>query len=189
MAAVIDWRVWPSAAHGSARSDPSRAGTVASVNCAGGTPASTSSQASGAETVAPGPGRVGPDRGRAAGVAQIVDINPALALPLQLIGGIALGMARGQRVGDGFGEGFDLVPAEPRGDRHDDVQSLAAGSLGKAVEPEPRQEIADLEGGFGDPRPGQALVRVEVKGDPIGLFDLAQPRSPGMDFDDADLHQ
>ena len=69
------------------------------------------------------------------------------------------------------------------------MQPLAARGLGETLQAEVLERVTDFERGGGNLRPGQADIRVEIKGDPVGLLDIVDGRAPGVDFEHADLDQ
>ena len=132
---------------------------------------------------------IGADRGCAAAVAQIINVNAAPPRPLGHIRREVLRALRDEAVGNPFCERLDFVPAELGRQRDDHMQPLAAGRLRKAFETDPGQCLTHIDSGLGHPLPPQPLVGVEIHGDPVGGLQLLDPRPPGMDLEHAHLHQ
>jgi hypothetical protein len=59
----------------------------------------------------------------------------------------------------------------------------------KALELQLREALAHFEGGGDDGVPVEPLVGVEVEGEAVGLLDILERRSPGVDFEHARLHE
>ena len=89
---------------------------------------------------------------------------------------------------DPFGEFLDLVPAELRRERHDDMQPLAAGGLGEAFEPDAGERRAHLDCRCGHLAPWQALIGVEIEGDAVRGFQPLRRRAPRVDLQYPHLH-
>ncbi len=69
------------------------------------------------------------------------------------------------------------------------MQAFASRGLGKAFEANPEKRLPDVDSGFCHPRPRQSLIRVKIKGEPIGGFEVADHRAPGMDLEHVHLRQ
>src|SRR6185437_10521069 len=83
----------------------------------------------------------------------------------------------------------NLVPFVARGERHHDVQSLAAARLHERLEAEVGEAFAYEVGGGHHVAPGDGGIRVEVEHHAIGLVEVAHGRAPHVQLDHAALHE
>ena len=69
------------------------------------------------------------------------------------------------------------------------MQTLAAGCLDEAHKIEALEVIAHVDRTLNDSVPADALSRIEVKDEAIGLLRILQRGAPWMDLENAGLHQ
>ncbi|MNY13840.1 hypothetical protein D3C86_1469920 [compost metagenome] len=86
-------------------------------------------------------------------------------------------------------EVLDLIPAKLAGQRHHQVNALAAAGLEECLEPQfiehRKGQLSRLDHAF----PGQRRVRVEVEDEAVGFVEVVRRGVPGVQFDRAHLHR
>src|ERR1019366_4018070 len=132
-----------------------------------------------------GAGRVGGDGCGTALVAQVVEVDAAGAGGLGHFSEIEAGVRLLHAEDEAVSEVFRGGPVEFGFDGDDDVEAFAAGGLEETGEAEVFEARSDLGGGFGDGRPGEGFVGVEVEDEAVGMFEIGVARAPGVDFEDA----
>src|SRR5688500_18062844 len=67
------------------------------------------------------------------------------------------------------------------------MQPLAAGGLHEAFQLRRTDALAQFSRGVSHGRPGHILAAIEIERDPVGCFDLAELRPPGVDLQNTGL--
>src|SRR6202043_250651 len=122
--------------------------------------------------------RIGANRCSTPAVAQVIEINSA---PSGFFGHVRRELSRALRdetIRNPLCEGLDLVPTKLGCHRDDHMQAFAPGRLGKALEADLKKSLSHTDSGFGHARPWRSLIGVEIEGDPVGGFELFDPRAP-----------
>src|SRR5436190_3275365 len=122
-------------------------------------------------------------------VPQVVDEDPADAVAAAAPGDEALGNRLRQMRHDRLRESLGDVVVQLGGERHDDVQALAAARLQPALQAELAQHRAHQERGLLDLRPAHALAGVEVEDDAIRLIDRVRRRVQRVELDRVHLRR
>ena len=160
------------------------------LNLPGASFGSTSSQASGVETGAPGNLAHGVgrhDRLREA-VAERIEIDPPLPRRDPLLHRHLLRIRGGEPVPEPLGELLRVVGVRAHHDRDEDVHPLLAGRLRKRDEAEGVERLLHLQAGAR--RVGELPgVRIEIEADPVRLARVLLARAPDVDGDAAEVRR
>src|SRR5262249_8835993 len=128
---------------------------------------------------------------RHAVVAQEVEENAPLPLPLRHADQVAVGAVGGHAGADGLGERLGLLPADGavrlRLQRRDDVQALASRGLAERDEPKGFEALAHLLGRRNHLGESDVGVRIEIEDQTTGNGGMVRSAVPGIELHGGDL--
>ena len=102
----------------------------------------------------------------------------------------ASGSSRDDRLGDARARTPAPRPrSRPGRERHHDVEPLAAGGLHEALSPSALEPLAHEPGRLDHARPRDVRGRIEVEHHAVRLLEVVDDGVPGVDLEDADLHE
>src|SRR5690606_17742624 len=137
--------------------------------------------------VGAGAERVRRDGGLAAGVLEVVDVDPRAAFVDRPFDGGDLWILGGHRGSDVPGEGGGGVVVDGPAGGDVDVEPARARRLDAAREAEFLHLLADADRGPHDLAEPGAGTRVQVEDDPVGPVRVGNAGMPGVEFDGAHL--
>src|SRR2546425_4522910 len=136
-----------------------------------------------------GAGGIRRNRGIGPIVSQVIDEDLLRAASLGERCRVRIGICAFDSLGYRTRECKARRPVRMWYERHDDVQARAAGGLDKALEPQCAQRVADDARAADDASPRHLLARIEVEHESVGMLDVVDDAVPGVDFEDAHLHE
>ena len=86
-----------------------------------------------------------------------------------------------------LGQPRDLLVTVNRLDRHVDVKPSRAGGLRVGFEAEPREHVARCQSDLADGLEPDALARIEVEDEPVGVIQVLDARVPRVALDGSEV--
>src|SRR5262249_41966652 len=115
--------------------------------------------------------------------------DPAVALALGDVGGERARRLPCEALGDRASEREAVVPAGTTIDRDDEVQPLPSRGLEEARETQLAELAPQRPRRRDHVAPGHAVAGIEVEHQSVWLLQMLRRRVPGVDLENADLHE
>ena len=104
-------------------------------------------------------------------------------------GNVKLGRIFGHGLGDAAGKIFGLLPLQVGGDRHADVQALAARRFDEALEPCLIEQLTQRAGAGNHGFVADGRIWIEVEDQNVRVLEVIGARAPRVNLEGAELHQ
>src|SRR5438132_7808906 len=88
-----------------------------------------------------------------------------------------------------MGKLLNRRPVILRNDGHNNMKSLAASALQKALQADLFKLLANLRSTLGQPRPRDRRIGIEIDDDPVRMFQIVVARTPRMYLEHPHLSQ